>query len=323
MASNNIGMNETSAKYIYLPPSWPDIRFSLYLVGEAFSIPCYLFVFYHLLARKAARKTLYNHSTIVVLLFNFISLTIGLPLIINYSRRGFYVPFNPAICYFHQFVDYGIWYGAIITMVWLSLERHILIFHSNLVSTARGRLIFHYIPLACVSLYSPIFYFCIIFIRSCEHNLDATSFLCGGPWYRCPVPASLSWYMAVCHDIAPIPLIIVISGCLLIRVVVQKHRLQRANGWRQNRKMILQFIFIAATYIIFDLPLVTLTVMRRFGITNFGTNVSTFISPMANTPAIVISYATVITLPDLKQKLRMLIFYKPTQRHVTASVRQT
>ncbi|CAF4289899.1 unnamed protein product, partial [Adineta steineri] len=97
-------------------------------------------------------------------------------------------------------------------------------------------------------------------------------------------------------------------GTLLIRVILQKHRLQCGNDWRHNRKIILQFIFIAATYIIFDVPLVTLKFMRRFRITDYGTNVSTFLSPMTNVLAIIISYATVITLPDLKQKLRKLVF---------------
>ena len=165
------------------------------------SIPCYLFVFYHLLAGKTARKALHNHTTLVVVLFNFIILTIDLPLLMNYYSKKTYVPFNPAICLVNQFVDYGLWYGAVMTMLWLSIEQHILIFHSNLIRTARGCWLFHYIPLALFSLYAPIIYFYLIFIYLCEHQYNATAYVCGG---------------------------------LLLRVIVQKCNLKRANGWRKN-----------------------------------------------------------------------------------------
>jgi hypothetical protein len=54
--------------------------------------------------------------------------------------------------------------------------------------------------------------------------------------------------------------------------------------------MFLQFIVTSDDYIILDLPLNTHMIMRRLGITNFGTNVATFLSQMGNVPAIVLLY---------------------------------
>ncbi|CAF4176479.1 unnamed protein product, partial [Adineta steineri] len=106
-------------------------------------------------------------------------------------QRGVYIPFTPAVCLVHQFVNYGIWYAAIFSMIWLSLERHILIFHSSLTRTARGRCLFHYIPLAIFALYAPVFYFYITFIYPCERMYDAYTLVCGGPYYTCSFPQSL------------------------------------------------------------------------------------------------------------------------------------
>ncbi|CAF1264454.1 unnamed protein product [Adineta ricciae] len=307
MTNNFSAATEFSTKDTYLPPNWLDIKFSLYLVGEGLSIPCYLFVFYHLLAKKAARTTLCNHSPLVVLIFSFINLIIDLPLQMSYYRRGFYLPFNPAICLVHRLVDYGMWYGAIIAMLWLSFERHLLIFHSNLVRTARGRLVFHY---------APVIYFCLLFLRPCEQKYNAYIFLCGGPFDKCPLSSALSWYLVIAHDIVPVPLIVILSGNLLVRVIVQKRRLQHGNSWRQNRKMMMQFMFLSVVYIIFILPFAIVRLLITVGITNFNTNVSFFLFNMTNVLSIVISYAMAVSLPNLRQKLRTLVCQKPTEENV-------
>ena len=84
--------------------------------------------------------------------------------------------------------------------------------------------------------------------------------------------------MSIFYDITPIPFIVASSGSLLLRDSAQERGVRRATGLRQNRKMILQFIFTFVDYIILDLPLNTHMIMRRLGITNLGTNVATFLS---------------------------------------------
>ncbi|CAF1113505.1 unnamed protein product [Adineta steineri] len=246
-----------------------------------------------------------------------------MPLILSFMKRGVYIPFTPAVCLVHQFVNYGIWYAAIFSMIWLSLERHILIFHSSFTRTARGRCLFHYIPLAIFALYAPVFYFYITFIYPCERMYDAYTLVCGGPYYTCSFTQSLHWYVTIFHSSLPVPLIVIISGNLLVRVIIQKRRLQRGNAWRQNRKMILQFVFISATFIILDLPLSIDNILRRIGVASAGTNIDLIVNQMSNVPAMVLPYATAITLHKLKQKLRIVIFCKPTPHNVNPSNRQT
>ncbi|CAF4378552.1 unnamed protein product [Adineta steineri] len=117
----------------YSSSSWPKIEFSLFLIGEILSIPCYIFIMYHILTNKRSRQSLHNHVTLILLFYNFLQLILDLPMTMGYSRLGFVSPFSHSLCLLWQFINFGIWYGGIFLMFWTSIERHILIFHSNLV----------------------------------------------------------------------------------------------------------------------------------------------------------------------------------------------
>ncbi|UJR06940.1 hypothetical protein I4U23_011229 [Adineta vaga] len=308
--------NKINVKDIYLPPNWTNIKFSLYLFGQIISFPCYLFVFYHLLIKKTARTALYNHATMIMLLFNFIYLTIGIAFILRFMKLGVYEPFSPIFCLTNQIVDRGIWFGAVFSMIWLSFERHILIFHSHWHHTKRGRWLFHYIPLSIFALYAPCFYLYMIFIYPCEHQYKINIYLCDGPWYSCSLSPSFRLFLTFGHNFVPFPLILILSGSVLFRVIIQKRRLQRGNMWRQNRKIILQFFSISTTYIIFALPLTVINIIRRINGYDVDTNVRKLLEPMASAPAIILPYATAITLPHLKEKLSKLIFFKRIHRTI-------
>ncbi|UJR06543.1 hypothetical protein I4U23_010826 [Adineta vaga] len=241
---------------------------------------------------------------------------VGISLVLSFTKLGVYEPFTPILCLTHQIVDRGIWFGAVFSMIWLSFERHILIFHSYWHNTKRGRWLFHYIPLSIFALYAPCFYLYMIFIYPCEHQYNINVYLCGGPWYSCSFPSSFRLFLTFGHNFVPFPLIVILSGSVLLRVILQKRRLQRVNMWRQNRKLILQFLSISATYIIFALPLTIINIIRRINGYYVDTNVRTLIEYMANVPAIILPYATAITLPHLKEKLSNLIFLKRIHRTI-------
>ena len=82
------------------PSYWPKIEFSLFLLGEVLSIPCYLFVFYHILFDKIARKALHNHVTIVLLFYNLLGVVVDLSLTLDYNRLGYISDFYPTLCRF-------------------------------------------------------------------------------------------------------------------------------------------------------------------------------------------------------------------------------
>ncbi|CAF0849305.1 unnamed protein product [Adineta steineri] len=312
----------------------------------------------------------------------------------NYLRLGFITPLTAAFYLINQFVIYGIWYGATFSIVWISIERHILIFHSTRVATARGRLLFHYIPLMLFSLYAPILYAYLIFFYPCERIYDGTQTLCGDAcfwgsisdsfaqymsiahdimpiviivvfgaalllryiplmlfslyapilyaylifFYPCEriydgtqtlcgdacfwgsISDSFAQYMSIAHDIMPIVIIVVFGAALLLRIIIQKRCLRQVNEWRKYRKMIIQFIFISSTFVIFYLPYTVVDFVKALGFSSFGINVIQYFLPLTNVPSIALPYATLITLPGLKQKLFALTICKAKQNTIHTTV---
>ena len=320
MSSDTTDMNSSSVLLADFRSIWRQVVFGLFLFGQLVSIPCYLFMLYHLLTGKKARKALSNHAIVLILIFNFMVLTIDLSMTMDFMRRGMVGSLTPALCLLHQYVTFGIWNGALSLMLWTSIERHILIFHSKLVSTARGRLLVHYIPLALFSLYAPILYFYLIFLYPCEKVFDDTTAICGYPCFFETIPAWFIWYDSFVHFIIPIFLITVFGVLLLVRVLAQKRRLQRAATWHQNRKMIVQLILVSSSYLVFCLPYCIITLVQSLGFPSFGSDIiSPYIAQMTYVPAIVVPYATLATLSGLKQKLRSLTTCRGNRRTIDPS----
>jgi hypothetical protein len=159
-------------------------------------------MFYDLVATKRARKLVQNHAITIMLIFNFVHLTVDVSIIISYRHLEYVLIFNPVVCLTQQFVDDGIWYGAIFMMLWISIEQHILIFHSPLVATARGCSLFHNIPLSVFPLYPLIFYIYMIFFLS----------LCGADHIFTQTHLTgIVWFETLTHYTIPVSLIIVFS----------------------------------------------------------------------------------------------------------------
>ena len=305
---------------IYVSRTWIKIEFSLFLIGELLSIPCYLFVTYHFLAHKSTRRALHNHVIILLLLFNFIDLTIDVSMTMNYSLRGVVAPFSPMICLIWQFVDYGIWYGSISLMFWATVERHILVFYSQVTRTKRGRLFAHYIPLSFFSLYTPLLYFYLIFIHPCDRIFLDTSVRCGPLCYMYIAPIWFIYYDSLANYIIPILLIAAFSTVLILRFLKQKRRLKEPIRWRQGRKMIIQLTLVSIAYLVFDLPYILIVIIQSSGYPDFASDILTpYISRLVYVPSIVLPYATLLSLPRIKQKFQELFIWRRLNRQFMAS----
>ncbi|CAF1361144.1 unnamed protein product [Adineta steineri] len=300
-----------------VPSYWPKAEFSLFVLGQILSIPCYFFVAYHIIFEKSARKALHNHVIIILLFYNFLGVTFDLSLTLDRDRVGYVSLFSPTLCRFWQLVDNGIWYGGISLMMWASFERHILVFHSNFVRSTGQLVLVHYIPLIFFSLYAPLLYFYLIFLYPCDEDFDSTSLLCGGICFYATIPNWFLVYDSFVDYTIPILLIVVFSISLLLRFIRQKQRLQQAVTWRQCRKMTIQLTLVSATYLMFDLPYVIIFLVQSCGYPNFASNIiQPYVASLTYVPAIVLPYATLLTLPGLKQKLRSLFFWKRHQRQI-------
>ena len=78
-----------------------------------------------------------------------------------------------------------------------------------------------------------------------------------------------SLYDSFVNYTIPIILIVIFSVTFFLRFIKQKQRLKQAVTWRHCRKMIIQFLLISATYLIFDLPYVIIYIVRIMWLSNF------------------------------------------------------
>ena len=317
MSDNTTDTSNSNSNLAVDPPLAKVIKFWLLLLGESLSIPCYVFSIYHLLSTKTAREALHNHTIVLILIFNLIQLTIDLSMTVSYLRLGYVVPSSPVSCLIWQFVDFGIWYTALLLMLWSSIERHILIFHSHLVATVQRRIFVHFMPLIVVSCYAPVFYTYLIFIYPCTPLYDYSSVLCGGPCYYSGIPVSLVWYETIAHYIVPVLLIAMFNIALLLRVIQKKCRLHRAVNWRQCRKMTVQLVSIASVFLLSDLPFTIVQVLRWSGHPDFATDIAgLYLTYLTYLPAIGIPFVTLGTIPELKKKVNALFFFLENRQAV-------
>ena len=292
-----------------------SIKFWLLLVGECLSIPAYLFVIQQFVTRRALFSALYNHVVIVNL---FVALSVLLTDVVChliFLRWGRLLPSTHGMCVLWQYMDYGFWYADLSLKLWASIERHMLIFHANVLNTKARRLLLHYLPLALFTFYCPLVYVYLIFFHPSDEQLDFSVLFCGGPFFYFTIPPWFVWYESVVHYVTPIVFAMLITAALPLRVFLQKHRLHVGNSWRQYRKMTIQLLSIVGVYV-FDLPYVFVTIVRWSGASDFATNIQapyfyycTFI------PMILFPFATIVSVPDLKRTLSNL-FHSNGQRQM-------
>lgn len=244
-----------------------SLRFWLFLIFDVSAILCNIFVLYHLLAKRRSRKALHNHGTILILLIAFIYQLIDIPLHLQVLSTGIVRPTAPALCLIWLYIDWGFFFLIYVLLAFVSFERHILIFHCQLVTTKKNRWIFHYIPLLTIVISVLLFYIIAIFAPICENIFDYTSDLCGN--YACY--SSIKFFMMfeqVGLGAVPVFSIIIFNLTLLIRIIWQKYRIHRSPQWKKQRILAIQIFLMSIPYLVFCSPPL-LIFMIRIGLMNF------------------------------------------------------
>jgi hypothetical protein len=301
--SSNSSIDDNNGVFAFSPPLAQIIKFWLILFGEIFSMPCYLLLIYYFLANRNVRQALYNHVIISSLFIDFTIVSVDLSCHLGFLRLGYIIPSIPATCLIWQLVDYGFWYGDLFLKSWAAIERHIFIFHPNLLNTVSKRIFIHYCPLAFVTFYTPIVYIYLIFFYPAEHTYIYTILMCSGPYYYNGIPPWLIWYESLFHYVIPIFVLFIFSNTLFLRVILHKRRLRIANGWRQYRKMTIQLLFVSIIYL-FDLPYIIVTIVRWSGYPDFGTDLQgPYFYYVNYIPIVLYPFAILATYPKLFRQI--------------------
>ena len=256
------------------------IQFWTYLSLEIPSLACVIFLLYHFLFKKKFRKALHNHVIIILL---FLCLTVEIldtPLYLDaylHDGRNSFVP-SSIICLIWWLLDYGVYSSLNLFLAWASFERHILIFyHNRFFSTRRKRIIFHYLPLGMISIYSISFYTGVMIFPPCVNIFNYKAYSCGSS----PCYTEIAWlsdWDTLINQMMFILIEAAFNVCLLVRTIYQRYRVQRSVHWRKHRKMTIQLLSISFLSLSISLPIALFTVIQNTipGMENFAADMSLY-----------------------------------------------
>lgn len=299
--------NDTSAPSDYGLST--SVRFWSYLVFDILSIICSLFALFYLLADRKLRRALHNHIIIVLLFIGLIYEVTNISWILYFNYTG--VPMFSTITFYliWVFVDYAFYSAQIALFAWATIERHILIFHNQWISTKMKRLLLHYTPIGAIPTYCFIYYCVVYFAPVCQNSFD--SFIGGGIYIPCTFDRTFlgSWDLIV-HQVVPTLIIVFFSVGLIVRVILQKRRLNQAVSWRKHRKMMIQLISISCVYVVFNFPWTFLVFAFQYGLPGEVAHVPLLYAGYLYYYVIfVFPFACCGSLPELRQQVINTIFW--------------
>ena len=257
--SNSISVNTKSTNPfdLLIPVS---VRFWLYLIPNVISAGCSIFALYHLLFDRTLRQALHNHVIIVLLFAGLVYETTTVPLMLYYYCVGNSWKRSTSFSRFWTFIDSVSYEIQLIGFAWALVERHILTFHSEWVSTRKKRFFVHYLPLVGVLMYCFIYYFVFDLFPFCG-DIDFPSPTNGVPFSCIFIHDIIGKWDAICNLIVPTFIIIIFSFALLLRVLKHTARINPLIDWRKQRKMALQLLSISVLYLVFNFPRTILLIM--------------------------------------------------------------
>lgn len=278
------------------------IYFSIFLIFDVFAILCSIFTLYHLLAKSNLRQALQNHTLIIMLIFDLVYDLIDIPLHLQYFSTGVVRPAIPVLCRIWWFIDWGFFFTIEILLLLSSIERHILIFHAQMLATHRKRLFFHYLPMLFIVLLMMIFYSVAIFAPICDNKFDFKSDLCGT--YACYTSQRVVIMLEqIGFSTASSCFIVIFNLALLIRIVRQKHRIRRPFQWRKQRKLAIQMILMSMPFLIFSLPL---TIVRFFYQSDWTNKIFPQLYVLSYFAIFFLPFVCLATLPNIWDKVKKL-----------------
>ena len=285
------------------------VRFWLFLVSNILSLICCLFVLGHLLFDSTLRRGLQNHTMIVILVMCVISELTDIPWIIQVFLYNVVWIQTPTFCIIWKFIDSTIYTSMAKLVAWASVERHILIFHDQWVSTKKKRCLVHYTPLVFIVIYGIVVYGITTPMNDCNRGFYFSVPFCG--YYSCIYDSTLfSLYEFFTGGFLCSTLIGFGSVFLILRVVLQKRRLQRQMQWRKHRKMTIQLLSVTSLFFILYLPPVILATAYKLDLPSYlGVEYSRYASFFSYYITFLFPFACLNTLPQLSTRMKNTLRY--------------
>ncbi|CAF2092689.1 unnamed protein product [Rotaria magnacalcarata] len=297
-------------------------RFWILLLFDVPSIICTLVVLFCVFVDQKLRLSVKNHALVILLILGLGTQLVDVPFYLNFIVHSGVFPPNPSTCILWCFMDIGMYNGGAILLAWTAFERHIIIFHSRWISTRKGRIIAHYLPLLFLILYIFIFYIYAFYFFPCENTYDYTLPYCNGsPCYaNDPIMGMFDWIVNITM---PTLLEAFFSLSFMFRVVWQKYRSHLSVQWRKQRKMTIQLMSLTVLNLSINFPLSILNMAHLCGLpSNIGVDASQYFFFFCYFVIFFLPFICLASITDVYKKFRQKILRQRREMtQFTATVR--
>ncbi|CAF1297473.1 unnamed protein product [Adineta steineri] len=283
------------------------IKFILILTFEIPAIFVSILIFLHFAVHHESRSKLKNHGWFILLLVNFIQLTVDLPMPMSFYYINRIWPKTNAYCVWWTWFEFSLNTIGLFLMSWISIQRHLFIFYPQTIfGNTSKKWILHILPIILCLSWTPLFYFMIVVLSPyCVTIWDFNSVICGIPCY---FTANFIGQFDFIFNIAfPVMIIMFANVTLIIRVIYQKRSRHQTIHRQRHRRMVLQLWIVSSLYMACWLPmtitqLIQITLMPSFMIDQLETILFiVYFTPLL-LPIICLS-----VLPELLTKIRSFI----------------
>lgn len=240
-------------------------KFILLLIFQIPSILLTISIFLYFIKHPAHVRNIRHQALLLLLIVNFIQLTCDIPMPMHFYRFGFVQPSTSIFCTWWTFFEYSLDIIIALLTAMISIHRHVLIFHDQLLQNRLQRYLIYYLPLLFCVIYPLIVYTILIFIYPCDGTQwDYTSNVCGFANCYLIYNRTLALYDWIGHNGLPTVIIIVANVLLIIRVIKKKHQHQQPMNWRKQRRMTVQLLSISLLFLIAWLPSLIIGIGQQF-----------------------------------------------------------
>ena len=240
------------------------VKFIPFVILIPPALICNIICVYYLIIDRILRSTIHNHAILALLITTLLTNLIEVPRIIYYLHLGVVIPQSEINCWIWQWCDYLLFSTVNMMMLWISIERYLLIFHGHLYRTTKHRFFYHYLPLIVIVVYMLLFYIVVLFIYPCEQQYDFNLPLCGYPCYT--IHKFISMYDFIAHTYIPLFIGMFLDILLIIRVIYRKRvGLQQQRTYQsKHRRMVIQILSISCLYFVLQGPFTGVLFVQLF-----------------------------------------------------------
>ena len=304
-----------------------SLKFAVLISLQIPSILISLLIFVYFGIYRRTRIKDHHYSILLLLTINFFQVVTDLPMPMSFFRlNGIVQPTTSAYCIWWIWYEFSLNTTNGILMAWISIERHLLIFHSNSLQNVAAwkRKLFRTIPLVFCTLWGPLYYMVAVIISPmCVPEFNFSSLLCGLPCYLFTNWGTFDLFFDV---ISPVLIIFLCNLALFLRVVYQNMVVVGRvgnNNWKRQRKLAFQLGLISFIYLIVWIPISLIQLGRIYIDPTFLLDYLDTFNFLIYIVPLILPMICLLSMPEILKQLKIILF--PTHRGavIPAHITQT